>query len=314
MEPPPPPQQPMNVTRSFGLAIQRTKNMLFLPFDIGVWLRMGFIIFLASLANSGGGGGGGGVPGDMPPDALQDAKAFIMENMALVITLAVLIALLITGVACLILWIGSRGQMMLIRAVATNEPYIGRNWQETARQANSVWLFRMAVWVMAALLFVPLFVIIVIMALPLADGGDVNVTAIILSLIPVGLAILAVALVTLCIHLLLTAFVMPLMYKDNTLCMEGWRRFRAMSRGNLGPILLFFLIRLGYTIAFRMVSFVFGCVTLCIGFLPFVHHTIFAPFYIFDRAYALYTIESLGPEFQIFATDNPELLDTPPPQ
>jgi hypothetical protein len=45
--------------------------------------------------------------------------------------------------------------------------------------------------------------------------------------------------------------------------------------------------------------------TCCIGFLPYVHHVVFAPYYVFDRAYSLYMLESLGPDYQMIATPVP---------
>jgi hypothetical protein len=108
------------------------------------------------------------------------------------------------------------------------------------------------------------------------------------------------------IHLLLTTFVMPLMYKDDVLCIEGWRRFRVMSSGNVGPILLLFVIRFAYFIGFGIVAFFVGCLTCCIGFIPYIYHTLFAPFYVFDRAYSLHAIESLGPGYGMFTPDYSE--------
>ena len=59
------------------------------------------------------------------------------------------------------------------------------------------------------------------------------------------------------------------------------------------------VIRFLYLIPFAVAAALAGCFTCFIGFLPIVHHTLFAPFYVFDRAYSLFVIESLGPEFRI---------------
>ena len=73
-------------------------------------------------------------------------------------------------------------------------------------------------------------------------------------------------------------------------------------------LFLFLVIRFAYFIAFGIASVLIGCVTCCIGFLPVIHHTLFAPFYVFDRSYSLYVLESLGPDFRIIQPAPPDLI------
>src|SRR5215216_3559133 len=58
----------ISVVNPVSLAIERTRQILFRPFDLGKWFVLGFCAFLSELGEGGtpspgGGGGGGGGPG-----------------------------------------------------------------------------------------------------------------------------------------------------------------------------------------------------------------------------------------------------------
>ena len=83
--------------------------------------------------------------------------------------------------------------------------------------------------------------------------------------------------------------------------MDGWRSFDRMAAGNWGRIFMVFIVRLLYFIPFVIAAVIVGFVTCCLGFFPLVHQLIFAPLYVFDRAYTLYAIDSLGGEYAILS-------------
>lgn len=301
----------MNVIESLSLAIDRCKRLLFQPFDIFTWLRFGFIIFLASLATGGHGGGNSGGYGNRSgatfPETIEQAREWVLANLTLVVLIGGIIVLTVMALMLVLLWLGSRGQMMLIRAVAMGDPYIGRNWSAVRRQGNSVWRFRIILMIVGAAVFIPLVIAAILLIFGLAESGEQAFLPFLMALLPLITIGVVAGLPFWMIHLLLTTFVMPLMYKDDVLCIEGWRRFRVMSNGNLGPILLLFVIRFAYFIGFGIVAFFVGCITCCLGFIPYIHDTLLAPFYVFDRAYSLYAIESLGPTYRIFLQGSPTL-------
>jgi len=311
------PTSRMDVTSALNFAIDRSRYLLFKAGNFETWLRFGVIIFLASLASPGGkgsanygSGGGGDGSGGMPAidEAIRQGRDWLVDHLALILLIGGGILLLIVGIGLLVSWLGSRGQMMLIRSVATGDSTIGQNWTQTKYQANSVFAFRIVLAVIGAVITIPLLGGAASIVLNLADSEESSLMPYIWGVLPILGVFVIVGIAFWVVQLLLVQFVMPLMYKDNVGCMDGWRRLRAMSRGNVGPILLFFLIRLCYGVAFGMATFLVGCLTCCIGFLPFVHHTLFAPYYVFDRAYSLYAIESLGPGFQLVEPMGPPEL------
>jgi hypothetical protein len=319
------PARRMDVVDALTLAINRAKRLLFEPFNFGTWIRFGFIAFMASLAVGGGGGGGGShggggreiKPGMAPAEALGTARDWFVENMALILTVGGLILLLVAILAVLLLWLGSRGQMMLIRSTAKGDAGIKRNWSATRKQGNSVFKFRLVLMTMGLVVFGSLATLLVYTILGLIQEEGVGWLAFLLALAPQILFIVAMAFCFGFVELLLRSFVMPLMYKDDLYCLEGWKGFRSLAAGNIAALCVFFVIRFAYHIPFAIATFMVGLFTLLLGFLPVIHHTIFAPFYVFDRAYSLYAIESLGPEYAIFdpdaAPDADAFQHKPPP-
>jgi hypothetical protein len=125
-------------------------------------------------------------------------------------------------------------------------------------------------------------------------------------LLPIAAVFAVGVLVLSLIQALLRNFVAPLMYRFDARCLEAWKIFGQACRGNIGRIILFFLIRLAYLIPMFFMMCLGGCLTCCIGFIPVIRESLFAPLYVFDRAYSLCVIGSLGPEFQIIGLEEPD--------
>lgn len=315
----------MKTIDALDQALTRTKRIFFQPFDLSVWLRFGFIILLVALTSGGGfqgGGRGGGnwgnsggnaqtfTPDNIATETLQ-AKEWVVANLTVILVVAGLVVCLCFALAALLTWLSSRGEMMLVRAVSLNDPYIGRNWKETRELAWSLFLFRLVLALLSLFGFGAILVFAGLAIAGAAAAGDGTWTALLMPLIPTVLAFIALGVVFGVIGLLLSNFVVPLMYRGNLTCLQAWRLFRTIASGNIVPIGLFFLIRFVYYMLFGIASTLIGCLTCCIGFLPYIHHTAFAPFYIFDRAYSLYVIQSLGPDFQMLTPNFPEPPVTP---
>ena len=47
------------------------------------------------------------------------------------------------------------------------------------------------------------------------------------------------------------------------------------------------------------VALMAGALTCCVGFLPVIHQTIMSPYYVFERAWGLNVLASLGPDFDL---------------
>ncbi|HSQ64183.1 MAG TPA: hypothetical protein VLM85_13245 [Polyangiaceae bacterium] len=313
----------MDVTQSVGTAWQRARQQLFQPFQIGTWFAFGVIFFLQSLGEGGFGyyrapnfsSSSRGRAGAPPPnlrELLDEARHWAADNTGALV--AIVAAGLVLGLvlALVVLWLGARGQMMGIRAVASGRPAIGEHWRETAKPAGSLFRFKLVLSAISLVLWGPLAVLLVYRFVDLVDSGVTDVDSLILAVVPFIVVGVLLGSVFFVIQALLRNFVAPLMLRFDETCTASWRRFFGAARGNWGAIFLFFVIRAGLGIAVGIVTFVLVMCTCCIGALPVLNQTLLAPWFVFERAYGLYAIESLGPEYQMMQPIVPPGPPVPP--
>ena len=92
-------------------AIQKTKDILFNPFDLGRWFVIGFCAWLANLGQ-GGFNFNGGLPFDKHQsgdELLARVHDFIMNNLPLVIIIGSIVVVIVIIVSIVLLWLNSRG-------------------------------------------------------------------------------------------------------------------------------------------------------------------------------------------------------------
>ena len=79
----------ISVTTPISQAIERVRQILFNPFDLGKWFVIGFCAWLAGLGESGGGGGGNfnnssNHGGDIHQQ-FEHARSYMVENLAWIV-------------------------------------------------------------------------------------------------------------------------------------------------------------------------------------------------------------------------------------
>ncbi len=337
----------MAVMGSIEAAIGRSRDMLFRPFDAQKWLCLGIIIFIASLGSCNGGGGGsngvgsgGGGAGNAGGGG-EVADGLRFEPAELILTFeshflgslrsawellghasehlgnwiwfvyALCLAFLLAGLAfgLVLAYLGSRGQLMFVRAVAKDDAGIGSNWKAAGPHATSLFLFNIVFGLASGLvlLLVVAFGYAAIHGRAVAEVNDI--WAYVAGLVPYILALLALAVLFSAIKVLVSDFVVAIMYSYDLSCIRAIGEFTHLMRGNILRLILFLCVKLLYSVVFGVTCTVIGCLTCCIGILPIIHQTLFAPYYVFDRAFSLYMLQSAWPEaFRI-----EEVTPPPPP-
>lgn len=291
----------MRVMDSLSDAIQHTRQMLFEPFEFERWLMFGVIAFL-DVALAGGGlartGGNFSFPSSensrstTSSSDMEHAMAWIGQHLGTIILIAIPVVLIVLAIHIALLYVGCRGQVMFVRAVALNGGKIGEHWRAVKDAAFSLFAFRLVLLAIGFVTTVVLLVFAVIVVL--AQGGIQSGEALFLTAIPFVLVFLLFVIAFGLIHLFLRSFVVPLMWAHDLTCVEAWRVFLGIASANVLPLLGYVLIRIAYGVGFAIVSMLAGCLTCCIGWLPVVHHTLFAPFYVFDRAFSMEMLASTG--------------------
>jgi hypothetical protein len=321
----------ISVTQPLGSAMNRAIAMTFKPFDLGRWFVLGFIAWLAELgenvSGSGGGGGRGGVrlpaPGPGPGPATTTTQPaptslpapfdqiwnwITLHLVLVVVALAVALAIIV-AIWLLIMWINSRGKFMLLHAIATNTAKVVEPWKQFRELGNSFFGFKVVMAVLGVV------VLLVVTALPLLVAWpDISNRAISGHTV-VAVLLFIVLWLPAALFLGLTVwagnhFVTTIMYARRCRVGPAWREFAEnVMTGHVGTLILFLLMEILLGVAAAFVQVTVGCMTCCIGFLPYISTVVLLPIALFLRCYSIYFLQQFGAPYVIIH----ELPPPPPP-
>ena len=310
----------ISVTDPITPAWNRMVGMLFRPFDARKWFTLGFCAFLAMLGegggsgnigNPGGGGGGGrgagrrgGGPGgsDSFDAVIGHVKQFLFDNAWWIVP--VVIALL--ALVVVLTWVRARGKFMFLEGVAYDRAAVVEPWKRLRPLGNAFFRFQLLLIALAFVTVAAVVVFAFVVALPdiRADRfGGGALTAILVG----GVLLLVLSVVFGVIQAIAEDFLVPLMYLRGTGVGPAWREFRVgILKGNVGSIVVYFLMRIVLGLAAGIVMAAGMCVTCCIAGLPYLSSVVFLPVFVFVRSYSLYFLQQFGPQYTL-------VVELPPP-
>jgi hypothetical protein len=296
----------ISVTTPISRAIERVRQVLFSPFDLGKWFVIGFCAWLATLGESGGSGGNFGNSTHNGGDVRQQfehARSYVLENLAWIVPLAIFIFVLVMILMIVFTWLNSRGKFMFLHCVALNRAEVAEPWNRYEAQANSLFWFRLALMGIGMVLTLPLFVLMAVVALPMFRNGAWNFAGLML-LGGLFMVSIVISLIVLFIRKFTTDFVVPIMYLRGNRCLEAWREFRLLIRSHLGEFALYLLfqilIGLGIGMMILVIVLVTCCIACCLLALPYLGAVLLLPITMFRRAYSLYYLAQFGPSYNVF--------------
>ena len=137
------PIQPLSSRREISVAepvspaLERVKQLLFRPFDLGKWFTIGFCAWLAGLGESGGGGFYTGYnngfnqssqSGTSLRHVLEQVRDYVMANLYWLVPVVVTAVILLLTLGILFLWLNCRGKFMFLHCVALNRAEVLEPW------------------------------------------------------------------------------------------------------------------------------------------------------------------------------------------
>ncbi len=321
----PPPTAPMQIMPGFALAMEQTKRLLFRPFNAGTWLSVGMMLFLASFVDSaaipnvnlklpGGSPSGGGI--DVSA-LLKPARAWVDDHAGLILPIALGAAVFFIPLTIGLVWLGSRGQMMVLRAVALNDVSFGSNWGASQGSAWQLFKLRLVLVTLDSIANFAIFALVVRRVLQLADAGLADPFAYLKELVPMFVLFAVMLLGQGMIDFAIRHFVAPLMLRFDLSPTDGVRAFFTILSGNFPQMLGYLVLRAVLAVGIGVAAGIIGVVTCCVGTLPVLSQILTAPLHVFDRAYTLYVLQSLGPAYQMITPEPPPPaypFYPPPPQ
>lgn len=291
----------LSVIQPVSEAIRRTSRILFEPFVLSKWLRLGFCSFLmGGLSVSGWGGGRpGGDFGTGGRDIQADVVlSWLQANLAIALTVTSLALVLLVGLALLLTWLSSRGRFMLLDGVVRNRGAIKAPWQEYRREANSLFRFRFVFGLVSLLLLVLILAAGLVVLLPEGLGRPLPIPLGVLSIL--ALALFAWVVMTVLISVLLIDFVVPVMYRDRLPVLAAWRRvIEGLLRPHSGSVALYLVARFLLQALIGVLALMAVLLTCCLASLPYLGSVILLPLSIFEITYPLAFLAQLGPDWQL---------------
>lgn len=319
---------PISVLDPIRPSVDRTRQMLFRPFDLGKWFVLGFTAWLAEIGQGGGGGGfpnfqarvpagGGGKPaapgagagGGVPP-VLRQALDWVRENLALVIGIGAAVLLLVVVVSLLMGWIQGRFRFIFLDDVVRDRAEVARPWTEFRREGNSLFGFQVLLSLAMFVLVATLGVLGLALAWPDLQAGRFGGPAV-TALVVVVPAFLLLMLAGVVVNALLHDFVVPIMYLRRQGVIASWRDFQAeLLPGNIGKLVLYLVFRVFVIgLALGVLGVGLTCLTCCLAALPYLGSVILLPLSVFSRQYPLFYLEQYGGPWRFFDGGKPPSAD-----
>jgi hypothetical protein len=254
--------RPLSASECITPAIERTKSLLFRPFQWRPFLKLTAVAFFAEI---GGGsfsasspGRHGGIPGASPAS----------QAIILAVLLGVFFVALVIGL--IMLYVGSRLQLVLLEVAATRQTIIAPIWR---RYSRLTWR-----WLGLKLLFFLLCTVVLLIALApvmismfrnMPPGGQPPTAALFSHIVLFITATFLVILVVGSAYLLLRDFALPFLALEDLSISETLSRLRSIVGAAPGEVAVYLLLRfvLGLVAAIGAEILIF--LTLLVSLIPF---------------------------------------------
>ncbi|MGA9778483.1 MAG: hypothetical protein ACLPRE_15135 [Limisphaerales bacterium] len=315
------PPREINVAEPVSPALERVKRVLFRPFDLGKWFIIGFCAWLAQLGEGGAGGNFNfnnfgqqhNYEGNFRNTLLR-AKDYILDNLNWIVPLAAVLVVVGLALWLVFLWLSSRGKFMFLHCVALDKAGVAEPWHQFANEANSLFLFRLVLGLVAMICTLPLLVIALVIVGKMFLAGQFIPNAI-LGAIGFGLLFFGLAIAFAIIRKLTLDFVVPIMFLRRNRCLSAWKELGTLISGHLGSFLLYFLFQIVLAMAIGVIVFgaviITCCIAGCLMMLPYVGTVLLLPVLMFKRCYSLYFLAQFGRDYDVFPPEPPPQPGTP---
>lgn len=296
----------LSVINPISPAIERVRDVLFRPFNLGRWFVIGFCAFLAYLGEGGGWGSGRPFGRSHNAGSFDEVKEFFNENLYWIVPVAIAVVVLFIGLGILFLWLRSKGKFMFLHCVAKNKAEVKVPWSRYKGEGNSLFLFSFVVGIISFVCFAILTGVIIFCIIALKKKG----VGIALGIGGIALSVLVMIVIGIGFALLskfTKDFVVPIMYLRGCKTVEGWRQFLPILMARKGACALYILFQIVINLAIGMISatvMLTACCFCCLGVLfiiPYIGTVLLLPLHVFKRSYSLYYMRQFGPQFDAFS-------------
>jgi hypothetical protein len=249
----------------------RTRDLMGRPFRLRTFLKIAAVAFFAEM----GGGLNSHIPGhsnglhQLPP-------AFL----AFVVAFAVLLGLVSLVIGLILLYIGSRLQLVLLELVATRFTFVGPLWSKygsrTWRWIGLKLLFLLCILIVALPFIVAAIFYSIHHALGIStfaggfpfSGGNLFASLHIAQILLCIAVALLVLLIVSAIYMLVRDLALPFLALEDLSISQSLSRLRALIAAEPGQVILYVFLRLVLGIVFGIVAEIAVVLVLLVSLIP----------------------------------------------
>ena len=257
---------------AFSPAMARVSAMLFRPFRLGTWLKMGFIGLLgggvATFHSNANFPASYQVPANrrFPDDPFAEILR-VLHSIHIADYIHVIVIALAVGVAIslIFLYLFCRFRFVLFDSIITTQPAVGRGWHLYASQANRYFGF----WLVFRLVSFGVFALII--GVPLwhayksgALSSDGSLLVLLKLVASIALLAILASIFFAIISTLMKDFIMPIMALDNFAVGDAWTALRRVIASEPGAWAGY----LGMKLVLTMVAGIALAIAFLIALLP----------------------------------------------
>lgn len=283
-------------------AWERTRVILWQPFDLAKWLLLAFAAWVAGLttdtgsalaARSDSNNAGRYVWSgfDHAWDALSANVIWLM--------LAVMAVMIGIAIAVLLLWVTSRFKFIFLGNLVSNQVEIVEPWKRHEALGNSLFLWRLC-FTLACVLG---GVFVAVLFFAPAAGFSVHDALAGLSVAAGALGVLGLVVfgvVATFIALMTESFVVPIMYRYEMPVLDAWRAFLPWLRVRPVHFVLYGLFVLMLAMIFWVFFSVFCLMTCCMAAVPYLGTALLLPVWVTYRLLSVEFLAQFHPDLNLF--------------
>ncbi|MFA6173446.1 MAG: hypothetical protein WC334_01470 [Kiritimatiellales bacterium] len=305
----------INYWNPIGRAWNRMVTVLFRPFNPGKWMTVGFSAFLANCGrnNGSGNGGSGGNSGGQHSesgaslksglcDMMERAEDFWIAHSGMIIAASVVIVLLVILLTILINWLNSRGQFMLLDNALKNRGAVAEPWREYKKEAGSLMFFQILFGLAVFCVSIVLLAGILVPGFQMIMAEKWIARSFGIAIGSIGLFVVT-GIISGFIGMILSEFVVPLMYQRRLSVRDGFRAFVPLLRQHFWKFVLYGLILfvLSIVIAFAILIGVLltCCTALLLLIIPYIGTVALLPVFVFRRFIGVEFLKQFGDDYDL---------------
>jgi hypothetical protein len=305
----------VSVIDPVGKAIDRVKEILFNPFDIGKWFIIGFCAWLGRFGQ-GGGGGGSFNPGRWGDGAsAAEVRGWVLEHLPIIIGVGLSVVIIGLVIGIVFLWLSSRGRFMFLHCVAENKAEVKAPWHKFRNEAGSLFVFRLVVGIIGFTFMAVLGGMLALFIFLIARKSAYAAPALVVGILLFVLTAIIVGIGFALIGKFTKDFVVPIMYLRQKRCLDAWGEFWRLLGGNKARFILYILFQIVISMAIGTIIMALACVTCCcaacIMAIPYIGTVALLPLFVFARSYSLYYLAQYGGQYDVFIPVAPMLEQAP---